>query len=124
MQMIRNTVRIVTLFCAVCLLAGLGFAQAGTDASSSSKQSTSTKKSSTPKSKQVDINSATKDQLTAAGLDDATAQKVIDGRPYKSKHDLVTKKILSDDDYAKVKDKLVAHGGKTASSKKAAPTSK
>jgi len=122
--MIRNTVRIVTLFCAVCLLAGLGFAQAGTDASSSSKQSSSTKKTSTPKSKQVDINSATKDQLTATGLDDATAQKVIDGRPYKAKNELVSKKILSEDEYAKVKDKLVAHGGKTASSKKTAPTSK
>ena len=121
--MIRNFVRLVTIACALAVFASLGFAQA---ASTSQSTSTSMKKSSkkvstTPKSKQVDINSATKEQLTATGLDDATAQKIIDGRPYKTKKDLVTKNILSQDQYDKVKGALVAHGGrakKGASAKK------
>ncbi|MGH9570187.1 MAG: helix-hairpin-helix domain-containing protein, partial [Candidatus Angelobacter sp.] len=88
---------------------------------STSMKKSSKKASTTPKSKQVDINSATKEQLTATGLDDATAQKIIDGRPYKTKKDLVTKNILSQDQYDKVKGALVAHGGrakKGASAKK------
>jgi DNA uptake protein ComE-like DNA-binding protein len=115
----------MTVLCALCLFAGVTFAQAGGDQSSTS--STSTKKAKSSKksaTKKVDINSATKEDLVAAGLDDATAQKVIDGRPYKTKRDLVTKNIVSQDDYNKVKDKLVAHhaGGKMAHKKGAGTT--
>jgi DNA uptake protein ComE-like DNA-binding protein len=123
--MIRNFVRVMTVLCALCLFAGVTFAQAGGDQSSTSstttKKAKSSKKSST---KKVDINSASKEELVAAGLDDATAQKVIDGRPYKTKRDLVTKNILTQDDYDKVKDKLVAHraGGKMGHKKAAATT--
>jgi DNA uptake protein ComE-like DNA-binding protein len=68
------------------------------------------------------VNSATKEELTAVpGIGDATAQKIIDGRPYKTKKDLVTKNILTQDEYDKVKGQLVAHGGKK-SAKKAAAT--
>ncbi len=122
--MIRNIVRIVTLVCAVTLFAGLGFAQgAGTTSgqADTTKKSSKKAKSSTPKSKQVDINSATKEQLTAvSGIDDATAQKIIDGRPFKTKRDLVTKNILTQDQYDKVKDQLVAHGGMKKGAKKGA----
>jgi DNA uptake protein ComE-like DNA-binding protein len=117
--MIRNSVRILTVLCALCLFAGVSWAQAGADQSDKKaadagskkgkKADSSAKKSS---SKKVDINSATKDELTAVGLDDATAQKVIDGRPYKTKRDLVSKNILTQDQYDKVKDQVVAHGGK------------
>jgi len=126
--MIRNFVRIVTVLCALTLFAGAAFAQ-GASASSgqadTSKSSSKSTKSSTPKSKQVDINSATKEQLTAvSGIDDATAQKIIDGRPFATKKDLVTKNILTQDQYAKVKDQLVAHGGKKKSSAKSSDTTK
>jgi competence protein ComEA len=124
--MIRNFVRVITVLCALCLFAGVTYAQSAADQSSTSSTSTkkakSSKKSST---KKVDINSATKEELVAAGLDDATAQKVIDGRPYKTKADLVKKNIMSKEDYDKVKANLIAHhaGGKMAH-KKAASTSK
>jgi competence protein ComEA len=125
--MIRNIVRIVTVFCALTLFAGIAMAQSGNAAPAASGTTAhkTRKKSTTPKSKQVDINSATKDKLTAVpGIDDATAQKIIAGRPFRTKRDLLTRKILTKDQYAKVKDQLVAHGGRKASAKTVSAKSK
>lgn len=120
--MIGKMVRIVTVVCTLALFAGNVFAQA---ASPAPAQKSTRKTSATPKNKQVDINAATKEQLTSvSGIDAPTAQKIIDSRPYTTKKDLVTKKILTQDQYAKVKDQLVAHGGKKASAKTASAKSK
>ena len=43
----------------------------------------------------IDINAASKAELaTLPGIGDAYSQKIIDGRPYKSKSELESKKIL------------------------------
>jgi len=61
-----------------------------------------------PKMPAVDINSASKDDLMKLGLTDELAQKIIDGRPYKSKAELSTKKILTKAEYRKVRGHVIA----------------
>ncbi len=58
----------------------------------------------------MDINTATADQLkTLPGIGDAYAKRIIDGRPYTAKNQLVTKGIIPKTTYDKIADKIVAH---------------
>lgn len=58
----------------------------------------------------LDINSASPEQLDALpGIGPARAAAIVKGRPYKSKDELVRKKILPQKLYNSVKDRLVAH---------------
>jgi DNA uptake protein ComE-like DNA-binding protein len=71
------------------------------------------KKSAAPaastKADVVDINSATEDTLkTIPGIGDAYAKKIIAGRPYKGKNELVSKKVIPAGVYEKIKDHVVA----------------
>jgi len=57
----------------------------------------------------VDINSAGKDALKKLpGIGDAEAAKIIAGRPYLSKADLVTSNIIPQGVYLTLKDKIIA----------------
>jgi len=65
----------------------------------------------------IDINSASKDDLMKLdGIGDATSAKIIAGRPYRSKRDLLNRKIVSQATYDKISDKLVAHAPSAKSS--------
>jgi DNA uptake protein ComE-like DNA-binding protein len=57
----------------------------------------------------VDLNSASEGQLLdLPGINRPAARKIIDGRPYRDKHDLLDKGILSGDAYQKIRDQVTA----------------
>ena len=84
---------------------------------SSGTATSKTAKAAAPTGEKLDINSATKDQLNALpGIGDAYAQKIIDHRPYRTKRDLVLKKVIPQATYDKIKDQIIAHQGTAKSS--------
>jgi len=58
---------------------------------------------------QMDINSATAKELaTLEGIGEARSAAIVKGRPYKGKDELIEKKIIPQDVYDKIKDKIIA----------------
>ena len=57
----------------------------------------------------VDIKTATATQLKALpGVNDTDSTKIIQSRPYSDKSQLVSKKVVSETTYDKIKDHIVA----------------
>jgi len=57
----------------------------------------------------VDINSASSTELDALpGIGKARAAKIIKGRPYNGKDDLLNRKVLPANVYNGIKDKIIA----------------
>jgi DNA uptake protein ComE-like DNA-binding protein len=66
-----------------------------------------------------DINSASKEELMkVSGIDDATADKIIAGRPFKTKGALVAKGIVSKEAYAKLSAHIIAKKAAAATTAK------
>lgn len=99
--------RILVVFLTILLLAGSGLAQ---DKKTSGKKAEPQKtESAAKKTDLMDINSATKQELmTLPGIGDAYSQKIIEGRPYRAKNQLVSKGVVPQATYDKISDKIIA----------------
>ena len=95
--------RILSALMTLLLLAGLCVAQ------SSGSKSSAKSGAMAASDNLVDINSATKEQLSALpGIGDVYSQKIIDGRPYHTKTDLKSKKIIPAATYNKISGMIIA----------------
>jgi len=58
----------------------------------------------------LDLNTATAAELRALpGMGDAYVKRIVDGRPYTAKNQLVRRGILPEEAYEQIKDQVIAH---------------
>ena len=115
---VMKTSRFVHLLAAMVVVVLVSATLMGQSKTSAKKPApAATKDTGKPSGDLLDINSATQDQLKELpGIGDAYSKKIIDGRPYARKDQLVSKKIVPQATYDKIKDKIIAKqsGAKTS----------
>jgi len=119
--MIRTSqIRTLSAVAFAILLPVAAFAAQGTAKTDATAKPKAHMASHTKRVAPTDINSASKEDLMKLnGITDETAEKIIAGRPYKSKAELTKKSILTKAEYAKVRTHIIAKQGTAMGESKA-----
>ena len=64
-----------------------------------------------PSVKLVDINSAPMEDIETVVMNELLAKKIIDNRPYANKRQLVTRRLITPEQYEEIKDRIIAKRG-------------
>jgi competence protein ComEA len=101
--------KIVSRTMLAAFVLSLPFAVADAAPDTASKAKAEAKKDAAKEEGLLDLNSATEEQLEALpAIGKAYAKKIIDGRPYAKKDQLVSKNIVPQATYDKIQDKVIA----------------
>ena len=95
----------------IALLVALAFALtfAGPTLAQSKAPAAKSDQPAAAKKALLDINTASEEDLkTLPGVGEAYAKKIVDGRPYRRKDELVQKKIVPPSTYDKIKGQIIA----------------
>ena len=117
----KTMANLFVAFLLICVASGSAFSQTKTTGKKSEPVPSSEKSAGkAPKNAElIDINSASKQQLmTLPGIGDAYSQKIIDGRPYRAKNQLVQKNIIPQATYDKISAQIIARQNTAAPAKK------
>ncbi len=107
--MTKHTRAMLAAAVAAALLAVGAFAAAAPLDTKTQAAGKTAAKQTDGKAELVDINTASQAELAALpGIGEAYSKKIIAGRPYARKDELVQKKIIPAATYAKIKDKVIA----------------
>jgi DNA uptake protein ComE-like DNA-binding protein len=110
MKILRTLSHLLVLFAAIACGSGLIAQSSAPSKTQAIPKGSSGTKPTAATGDLLDINTATADQLKALpGVGDVYADKIIKGRPYTAKTQLVSKGIVPQATYNKIKDQIIAH---------------